>query len=477
MAGISGSNYAGVLGIGSNPSGITGSKLYMDYNLLSFNHTAGNNYGYWTGNDLREFMKNGLFPTYYTTAEEERDFTIFRNQVKRYGFSTNKVTGPSGMVVYGKHAFALTTALRSIVSFSNLTYDMAIFMYEGLDYPSLQNTIFQHEKKTSLATMQWFETGLSYAYNYYRYRFKSWSAGITLKPLFGVSSAYVFIDQVDYVVHNDDSASVYSADFRFGYSVPVDYESNALNWPPFFKGSGFAIDAGLTFWNTTVGHSSMAFSSICEPRFEPYRYKIGISLLDLGYIRFSKEAETFSFLDAHTEYFDPWDTLPAGTINEINTKVEYYFPNNVFEPKKESAFVMNLPTVLSIQGDYHIRQAWYVHGMIFQPIAISKNSIYRPASLTIAPRFETSALEIGFPITIMAWDFTKPNIGVGFRYENFFIGFDNMIPMTTLVNFTGFSIYFGLRLNLSKALRMYYLKGLCAPLRRRNIEIFDYRNF
>jgi hypothetical protein len=477
MLGISGSNFSGIHGIGSNPSVMTGTKLFMDYNLLSFNHSVGNDYAYWTGSDLRNFLRSGSLPQYFTVADEERNLTIFRKQSEKYGFLSNKVTGPSGMLVHGKHAFALTTSFRSLASFSNLTYDMSIFMYEGLDYRPLQETNFRHDEKASFATLQWFEAGLSYAYNFHRYRWKSWSAGITIKQLLGVSSTYVFLDQVDYVVHNDDSLSVYSTDFRYGYSVPLDYETNDFIWPPIFKGSGFSVDVGLTFWRTKVGHSSMAFSSICEPRFERYRYKIGISLLDLGYIRFSKETEAFTFTDAHTEYYDPWDTLPQETVNQINTKVEYYFPSSVFEPREENEFVMNLPTVLSIQGDYHIEDAWYINSMVVQPIALSKNSIFRPSLLSVAVRYETPIMEIGFPVTIMAWDFTKPNIGVGFRYENFFIGSDNLIPMTTLVNFTGFNIYAGVRLNLSRALRMYYLKGLCAPSWNRNIEIFDYRNF
>jgi hypothetical protein len=477
MTGISGSNYAGVLGIGINPSVMTGSKLYMDFNLISGNVLAENDWAFWSWSDMAGYLKNGEYPEYYTVAGEERDFNIYRDRSARSGYLSGKLLGPSGMVVHGKHAYAITTAFRSISSFSNLWYDAAIFLYEGLDYHPLQQIPFHHDRRVKLAALKWFEAGLSYAFNFHRNRWDSWSAGITLKPLLGGSGAYTFIDRVDYFVHNDDSASVYSADFRYGYAMPLEHKINKLFWPSVFKGYGFALDAGVTFWKTAVGHSVMAFSRICEPRFEPYNYQIGISLLDLGYIRFVSNAESFTYTNASTEYYDPWDTLPGKTINEINTKIEYYFPKSVFDPAVENTFVMNLPAVLSIQGDYHIKYEWYIQGLIFQPLAFSKNSIYRPFVATIAPRYETARMETSFPVTIYGYKMNKVLVGISFRYENFFVGSDNLFAWAGLVDFSGFNLHAGIRLNLSGTLRMNYLKGLCSPARYRNIEMFDYRNF
>ncbi|MFU8844254.1 MAG: DUF5723 family protein [Bacteroidales bacterium] len=477
MTGIAGSNYAGILGIGINPSMITGSKLYMDFHLISGNVLVENDWAYWTWSDMAGYLKNGEYPDYFTVAGEERDFTIYRDQSGRSGYLSGKILGPSGMVVHGRHAFGVTTAFRTVTSFKNMWYDAALFLYEGLDYRPLQQIPFTHDNRMSLAALSWFEAGFSYAFNFHRYRWDSWSAGITIKPLFGGSGMSVFIDNVDYYVHNDDSASVYSADFRYSYAMPLDSRISQLIWPTFSKGYGFSVDVGITFWKTAVGHSLMSFSRICEPRFEPYNYKIGISLLDLGFIRFSENAESFTYTDAYTEYYDPWDTLPGKTIAEINTKIEYYFPTAVFKPEVNNTFSMNLPTVLSIQGDYHIRYEWYIQGLIYQPLAFSKNSISRPFVAVFAPRYETARMETSFPVTIFGYKFNKVMAGISFRYENFFVGTDNLLALAGLVDFSGFNLHAGIRLNLSGTLRMNYLKGLCNPARYRNIETFDYRNF
>ncbi|MEZ5196085.1 MAG: hypothetical protein R2764_06700 [Bacteroidales bacterium] len=183
MLGLVNSNYAGIYGNNINPSGMVSSKLYMDYNLLSLNASFGSNYIFIERSDFVDLLYNGIIPTYYTDEHEERNFNIYRERERYSGFQNIRINGPGGMVVYGEHAFALTSSIRSQSSFTNLPNDMALFIYEAIDYKKQQGILWSHDQPTRVGSLSWMEIGLSYAYNFRRFKWEYWAVGISLKPL------------------------------------------------------------------------------------------------------------------------------------------------------------------------------------------------------------------------------------------------------------------------------------------------------
>jgi hypothetical protein len=477
MLGMIGSNYSGVYGIGINPSSMQGSKLYMDYNLLTFQSFFENNYAYWEKEDFMQFLSSRELPVYYTDENEERNFTIYRDDIPKNGFQSLKIMGPSGMLVYGKHAFGLTTAIRSINSFDGLPPDMAVFLYEAIDYEFQHNINYMHFDRIATTSISWAELGLSYAYNFHRYRWNSWTAGITIKPLMGLTAAFASIDNLDYTVHFDDSATVYNASFQYGYALPLEYESNTYNSSPLFKGFGFSTDIGITFAKTTKGHSNMYFSRLCEQSYEDYNYRIGFSILDLGFIRYGKNAQMFAYDGANTEWYKPYDTINPNSIEEINAKISQFFGDAMTEADSKSYFTVYLPTVASLQADIHLNKTWYINSTIIHPLNFSSRSIFRPSVVSVSPRYETARMEVSLPVSLYNYDFSKLRLGLMFRYGNVFLGVDKLNILISSANVTGIDFYAGIRLNLTNVFRMNYIKGYCDNKKLRNIETFDFRNF
>lgn len=477
MLGLINSNYSGIYGIASNPANMSGSKLYLDFNLLSVQTFFDNNYIYWDKDDLMTFLKTRETPVYYTEENEERSYSIFRDNESKNGFQDIKIIGPSAMVAYGEHAFAVTTGLRSMTSFKNLPADMAVFLYEAIDYQNLHNINFLHEKRIATSSLAWAEVGFSYSYNFYRYKWDSWSAGITIKPLIGLDAAYISIDNVDYKVHYDDSASVYNVAFEYGYSLPIDYVEGGYNSSPLFKGFGISADIGVTFSSMANGHSNILFTKLCEQQYEDYNYKIGFSILDLGYIKFNKNTAFYSYQDASTEWYRPYDTIKTNNLSEMSEKIASFFIDEENDGDSQDYMVLYLPTTASLQADVHLDRAWYLGANFYQPIPISKRSIFRPSLISIAPRYETARLEASMPVSMYNYDFSNIRLGFMFRYGNFFFGFDKLNIYLTNQKVTGIDFYAGLRLNLSNTLRMNYIKGKCDRKKLRNIETFDFRNF
>ncbi len=472
MLGIANSNYSGVMGIGLNPSGMVGSKLYMDYNLVGFNMSFDNNYAYITSDDFYDLLFNRKEPVYYTSEGEERNFDYYNNDKFKSGYIDLKIIGPGAMVVYGKHAFGLSSSYRTLTSFNNLPPDVATFLYEAIDYTPQQMKLYQHDKPIMAASLSWLEIGLSYSYLFNRQKWEFWSLGITLKPLFGYSGLYTSVDNVDYLIESDSSAHLRNTSLSYGYSLPVDYSDNSFDGS-FKRGMGFGADIGITYQKTRKGHGNGYFSKLCEQAYDSYNYKIGFSILDLGYIKFTKNAESINYTDASADWYEPEDTLPSSTIDEINLKIAHYFG----EPSAvKSSLTMYLPTAVSLQYDRWMWNRFYLNATLIYGFKFGAASVKRPTILSITPRWESAKFEVSLPIAFYEWE-PVPLIGFAIRYGGFFVGSDNINPFLKISDFTGMSIYAGLRLNLMRLIHMNYFKGNCRDNKMRDIETFDYRNF
>jgi len=477
MLGVINSNYAGVYGISLNPSRMVASRLYMDYNLLGFQGYLDNNYVYLERDDVYNLVVNRQAPEYYSEENELRNYAIFRDNTDKYGYQNLKVMGPGGMVVNGAHAFGLTSSFRSVTSFQDMPNDIGVFLYEAIDYQYQHDITYSHDEKIRVGSLSWYELAFSYAYNFHRYKWNYWSAGISIKPLFGAAGFYSTISNLEYRVHNDDSASIYNVSFVYGLSLPVDY--NSFDYNPEFKirGFGIGLDMGITFQKTEQGHTTKVFSRICEQPYDEYNYRIGVSILDLGFIKFNKDAIYENYNNTSTEWHKPSDTLPSNSVNTLVTKVQSFFANSAGEYDSEESFTMYLPPTLSLQADVKINKQYYMNVTAFYGLKVGKSFLYRPSIIALTSRYETVRWEVSLPISFYEWRYSSPRIGFSFRYGNFFFGIDRINTVMGLSEFTGVDFYAGLKLNLSNNFKMNFAKGNCGMNKMRNIETFDYRNF
>lgn len=477
MLGTVHSNYAGIYGIGTNPSSMVASKLYMDFNLFSAQSFLDNNYVYISKKDFLGIIQDRKAPQYFTEENESRAYAIYRERDFYSGFQNLRLTGPGAMLVDGIHAFGITTSYREITSFNNMPNDVAIFLYEAIDFQKQHNIDYTHDIPIRVGSLSWFEINLSYAINFYRKKWSYWSAGITLKPLLGTTGAYAAINNVSYNVLNDTTAIVNNASFNFGISLPINYANNSIEPKPFIRGFGFGVDFGIIYQYTTKGHSSVFFNRICEQPYDDYNYRIGLSIVDLGYIKFKKKAIYQNYSNVSTYWYKPDDNLPDSTINNLVDKVDFYFNGREGEVVKDDNFVMYLPPVLGFQADINLRHHFYFNVSAYIAMQISERSVYRPSLISLAPRYETAKWEVSLPVSIYAYIFKSPRIGFAFRYGNFFGGADRLNTITGLSDFTGMDVYAGIRLNLSDIMKFNFIKGNCGFRKARNIETFDFRNF
>ena len=113
-------NYAGVNSIQMNPSALHNSKTWLDIEFLGVGVFLQNNYLYLPTNEYKfaHFFQSGYeWPTHsegYGT--EVRNFYHYENMRPKNMFVNTMVMGPGAMLIWGKHAFAITTSFRNVVS-------------------------------------------------------------------------------------------------------------------------------------------------------------------------------------------------------------------------------------------------------------------------------------------------------------------------------------------------------------------------
>lgn len=445
MWGMVNSNFAGSAGLSINPSSLVNSKLYMDIHLVSGDIFVDNNYLYIHKEDYSLFkMLRGDAPAY---GKNNNAFDRFINTERKNAYMNIRIQGPSFMLVQGDHAFAFHTAFRSVLRLKSMPYEITNFLYEGLEYTP-QHNINYRDYNFSLTNMEWTELGLTYSRVIHKRGLDRFTGGITLKYLSGIAGGYLNARSIDYVVLDDSTINVHNLDAEIGYSIPIDYQDNdVMLTDPLFKGRGFGADIGFTFVRTKRVAESRTYSKLCRQAYPDYYYRIGVSLMDIGMIKFSKNAQKQKF-DNNSAYLDRLDTLNYYNLSQITEYLSSMFYSDPDASLQGNSISIALPSAVSAQLDYQFRPDWYINASAVVPFPMGRIWIKRPYQLSLTPRYENWLYEVSLPVSL--YDMKYPRIGLAARFAFLTIGTDKLGGFFGLSDFTGMDIYFAIKINFTK---------------------------
>ena len=448
MWGIVMSNYAGSNGALLNPASILSSKLYMDINLVTFDIFADNNYLYIHSEDFKisQFLKKDpVFPSY---GPDKMAFDAYSTRTDRKkAYVSTLIKGPSFMLARGRHAFAIHTGARVLTSIKDLPYHLANFGYFGLDYAE-QHNINYFGNNFSAATLTLTEVGATYAYAFQRIGTEDLVAGITLKAFFSPGGGYVYGEDIDYIILNDSTANIKNLRTISGVSIPLDYDNN--DFPddgPMIKGSGFGVDLGVSYQKKVISYQRNRFKSLCSQPYIDYLYKIGFSLIDIGSVKFTQNAQVHAYTDV-SRYWVDIDTLNYYNMNTLFRTLSEVFYGNPADSYEADRFSIFLPAAASLQVDYKVYKNFYAGGVFIYPLPLSKAIVHRPTQLALVPRYETPNLEFALPLSLYEWKY--PRLGVSARFYFLTIGTDRLGSFLGISDFTGMDIYASIKLNFSR---------------------------
>ncbi len=445
--GLTTSNFGGINAAQLNPAATVNSKLFLDFNLMSAGFFLENNFLYIHQNDYNFFNFLQKNPKWPSLDVKGQGLDYYESVEKVDGFQRNDIMGPSFAIAAGNIAYGFFTKAVTVTSINGLPDDIAILMYEGLKYDSLYG-IENLNSKFNAATVGWGEIGINFSGIFKEYRRNRWSAGINLRRLLGYGSAYITNNSMDYTLVNDSTLDIRDLEAESGFSLPYNYESNQFpDDGNFFKGKGTAIDIGVMYEKKTYYPVRTHLKRNCSYEYEDYLYRIGLSLLDAGSIKFSRNAQVHSFSDIRV-YWDEVDTLAFQNLNSAVYDISQVLYNDSLASLKANSFKIAMPAALSLQADFQYYQNWFLNTTFVLPLKTSDVQISRPSQAILSVRYESRWFEIGFPLSL--YDFQKPRMGLFGRIYFFSFGTEKLGGLFGFSDFTGLDLYFSFKYNILK---------------------------
>ncbi len=462
MLGVVFSNYTGVSTAAINPALLTGTRVFMDVNIIGGNATFANDMIYFSpdNNTIRKAINQDS--TIFTGGRFNwgRTFNYYNNTNDKYFAATLKIIGPSMMLQAGRHAFGFATSFRSFQTGKNIPYGIPITSYEGLSYPEFHGVEFD-DIDFDFVSLTWSEIGFSYAYDFYDLYSNRFTFGITLKGLLGHEGGYINMRNSSYVIENEQDVNFKNIDADIGFALPYSYDTTyTTDFDPPVKGYGAGFDFGLVFTKLKSTVVWEGEEKLCARPYNDYDFKIGISILDVGAITFTKDTELHKFDNVSKNWID-FDTIQFKGIHYAMQVYSKGFYNGDPDASYEGDQIrVWLPATLSLQFEYHLKQRIYLSALWMHPLRFNSRTVWRPAQLAFIPRYENRYFGVSVPVSL--FDYKDPRIGLAVRVYSLTIGTDRLGSLLGVSNFNGMDIYFSFRFNIGKGSCISYKKGACS---------------
>ena len=421
-SGIIHSNYAPTNSVLINPSSIGDSKVYWEINLIGASAFIDNNYVYSPNFSILSAIRNP------EGVSEPLDNFKSGNKTAYLDIALH---GPSFYLNLGKHAIGLNTQVRTVFDGRNIDANLAKYMFEGFKYLP-QRGIEYNTSNTKINTMTWGELGINYAYTFKQKSNNMYIGGVTVKRLFGITHAGMNIKEATFTVPDTADINFANIDGKYGFSTP---SFNANN--------GWGIDLGFTYKKMLEEVDAyIPYSKKSGCKKPDYLYKVGVSLIDLGYISFNTGSyygeikESGDWLDYSNSNFDD-------NYEQYDAKILESFTEATNVKSSYTAF---LPTALSVQYDYNFQNGFYVNATVVQNLSFfNKLGVNRQNLLAITPRFELPRFEVSLPLSLRRY--TSPSFGLAFRFwNNLIIGSDRLGSILFKGDTYGTDIYFNIKI-------------------------------
>lgn len=406
--GIQNSNYSSTNSIFLNPSSTVDSRTYIQVNLAGASAYLMNNVMY--------FPKFSLWSTLANGAEDPEQSTL---KLKKFLQMTASVEGPAFVISKRNYGAGIFVRARSVGELKGVPYKLTE-LFLNLDEKPLDAYPQELDvKRLRVSNMTWVEYGLNFGWMVKKRQNTLIAIGGNLKYITGVNVAYGNIIRLQ--------GSLIDTTISGNLDARVRY--NQAGWA---TGRGVGMDFGFTYKKMLgIVDSYYANSTRSNCKYIDYKYKIGISLKDVGAVRF-KKGTTQVYVNGSGVF------NPGGGVN-----YEDQFRANFNAAINNNPILSSLPTALSAQFDYNFENKIYLNATILKNMVPGRAVGVQGADLLyIAPRFELRNFEVSLPLAFRKYMY--PQLGLAFRIRSFVLGVDNLFPLIIKKKTYGAGVYFNL---------------------------------
>jgi hypothetical protein len=327
-------NYNGAAGVHFNPAVLADHPYYVDVNIFNVSANVGNSMMKFDFNKITKGNNDGFF-----------DQFIANNQL-------NSLNGQLGMSlpsvsfrVSKKFGIAITNRVRTMFNVRD---------FDGGLYNSIKNNIdatnFYPYNVNSNANMRidgnvFMEAGVGLGYTVFENSNHKLKLGITPKIVLGVANMAAQINQLNGTLNEDQNGDDYITDTRGTIRVNAagveldDTENIKLKT----NSVGFAMDFGAIYEYISPKYKELLI---------PYKFKVGVSILDVGSIKYNSLPDyTFGY-NVHIPNGDrfmlkQFDGKDMKEIKEILNNNPQYF-TKIENETGDLKYKVGLPRCISI---------------------------------------------------------------------------------------------------------------------------------
>jgi hypothetical protein len=365
------------------PASFVDGRFLFDLNLGSVNVNTYQNFVSFNtsgmpGGWLKSFKNEQAYNSWALPDSTFMD----RHIVKRYNDNSNDKMGANinlqmdlfnfAFHINPKIAIGLKAKARSITNIDNVDPSFAILIEQGLDYPSLWNQSI-NEQFLNVNHLTWAEVGLNYGQVVLDQEEHFLKLGATIKYLKGYSAAYFQTSNLQFNLKNNDTTQLLNGNLNYGYSdnLPGLIENGLDN--KFNSNFGVGLDLGFVYeWRPKYKdfkYDMDGETNLWMKNKNKYKAKVGISLIDLGSMRFKKGGLSRNFSVNNSSPFDLQSFSTVSSLSDFDQIIDSLIyessaagnTNWTSEQSLNSTFVMRTPTALSLQLDYQLGKYFYVN--------------------------------------------------------------------------------------------------------------------
>lgn len=455
-------NYSGSASAWLNPSNISTTFVHDDLGLMAYSFSLDNDFAYlpprafWPS--LRNLMsEGGTWATFEGVQEGYPYYYLYTpDETQRHAYQALDVVFPSMMMTFARnHAVAFSMRSRLCTSATKMPWEIPVLITESLEYPEMQLRRFM-SKGMRFSTMAWEEADLSYSTRLFDYGDVRMDVGVTGKLLMGMAGMALNTDSLDYMVMGKDNLHFFYLDSGVRMALPLAYDVAFRDvdhflkiTDPLIKGLGAGADVGFTLTNKKSVMVRYTEQSACDDRPEYYFWRLGVSLLDLGRIRFNSNVMQGQLVgSSFAVNLKDFDAVTS--IDEVMSLLDSEVGNTTSAFVADQAFSIGLPTALSVQFDMNLYDGLYCNMTWVQPVSrwLYDASVEREPLLSLTPRYESSLVGVSLPVSLLNYHYVTA--GMFLRVGPVTLGTNDLISLSGMGKTRSVDFFVALRLKLDR---------------------------
>ena len=426
--------YSGIYSAALNPANTAFTPHNWEVSLFNAGYFFENNYAFLKNTSVQNALRHSDRIVAVSDLSPERPAPAdailldYVNSNRRIRALSKALAGGPGFSFRfgGNNVVGVTTGMRADLSAYRIP---SIFHYPQFSEISIDQTV--DIRPLQLGAMSWGEIGLHYSHsNDDGDLMRAW--GVSPKLLVGYMGGYGKSNlSFLYTPTGQDTATFDNPTWEYGLSGNLLDSENLGNNAFQVNGMGAGIDIGFS-WAAAGDEEG------------EYRWRAGVSLLDLGFVRYNRGAEQ------HLLRLDSLLTIDGNAIRADDgrgyTRVisQLLLGDSLASLQKES-FSMGLPTALSAQFDLQVAPNIYGSVVAIQRIPLLKISLRCASTLAVVPRYERRWFSVSLPVVLNDWQSLR--VGLAARLGWLYLGSDNLGSFFSKNRLSGTDAYIGLKIN------------------------------